>query len=272
MMQSKEIIVGAAMVSGVVIGGLAAVAALSVRHPATLTELTARVDAIENRVALLVETGSRARADAVRPPSDRPETPTETAELDLSGVATKGTSSANVALIEFSDPQCPFCGRYARETFGKIDATFVQTGQVLYALRHFPLESIHPLAFKASVALDCARNQGRMWELHRNLFERQQVTPEYLVKHAAVAGLDVRRFESCMGQSAATQVKADLAEGRRLGVRSTPTFLVASADSEHRRWTVRQRIVGAQPFEVFQAALAAVIGQKDTKIASGAMK
>jgi protein-disulfide isomerase len=86
----------------------------------------------------------------------------------------KGAPDARVTVVEFSDYQCPFCGRHARETLPKIDETYIKTGKVKYVFRDFPLERIHPNAVKAAEAARCAGESGKYWEMHNRLFGDQK--------------------------------------------------------------------------------------------------
>ena len=78
----------------------------------------------------------------------------------------KGSSTAKVTLIEFSDYQCPFCARHVRETFPQIERDYIATGKVKYVFRDFPLTAIHKQAFKAAEAANCAGAQDKYWDMH----------------------------------------------------------------------------------------------------------
>src|SRR5262249_7401275 len=93
--------------------------------------------------------------------------------LPIAGAPARGSTTARVTLVEFSDYQCPFCGRYARDTYAQLDHDYVKTGKVLYVFRNLPLESLHPQSFKAHEAALCAGDQGKYWEMHDQLFASQ---------------------------------------------------------------------------------------------------
>src|SRR4051812_24361278 len=76
--------------------------------------------------------------------------------VSLEGGAIKGNKGAKVTLVEFTDYQCPFCTRHFRDTMPQIENEYVKTGKIQYVLRDFPLESMHPLAFKAAEAAICS--------------------------------------------------------------------------------------------------------------------
>jgi protein-disulfide isomerase len=76
--------------------------------------------------------------------------------LPIGQSPTLGSSSARVAIVEFSDFQCPYCGRYAREVLPQIRREFIDTGGVKYVFRHLPLK-LHPSAELAAVSAEYAR-------------------------------------------------------------------------------------------------------------------
>ncbi len=118
--------------------------------------------------------GARA---AAQPPQVQPQN----VVLTLDGEPTKGDTSARVVLVEFTDYQCPFCGRYVHDAYAQIEAEYIKTGKLRYVIREFPLESIHPQAFKAAEAALCAGDQGKYWEMHDRLFANQRaLAPDQL--------------------------------------------------------------------------------------------
>jgi len=111
--------------------------------------------------------------------------------------------------------------------------------------KDFPLPS-HDLAMPAAEAARCAGEQSRYWAYHDVLFDRQpRFQRDDLVTYAMNLKLDRDRFERCLDRRTfRAAVEADFAEGRELGVRSTPTFLING-----------KPLVGAQPIETFRAAI-----------------
>ena len=168
--------------------------------------------------------------------------------------AQRGSVEASLVLIEFSDYECPFCGRHARETFSQIDKEFIERQEVQYVFRNYPLE-IHKHATSAAEAAECAGVQGKYWEMHRALFARQAELAESVWKREGSAiGLDMPSFEECLAGVMSEKIRADMAEGRRLGVKATPTFFIGRKEAEGNVRLV-SRISGAHPFEVFRDAL-----------------
>lgn len=146
-------------------------------------------------------------------------------------------------IVEYSDFKCPYCVRASvtveqlREIYG--DKIYVD-------FRQFPL-TFHKGADLAAEASECAKDQGKFWEYHNLLFGLTEkgldVGNTGILKDAAAkAGLDTGSFNQCLDSRAKKQaVNADIAEATKLGVTGTPTFFING-----------EKIVGAQPLEVFQ--------------------
>jgi protein-disulfide isomerase len=185
--------------------------------------------------------------------------------FDINGAPVKGKKDAKLTLIEFTDFQCPFCGRHVRETAPQIDQTYIESGKLKYVVQDFPLESIHKNAFKAAEAARCAGDQGKFWEMYERLFaDQQKLNPEDLVEHAKALGLNEEGFKKCLDDDVyAAAVRKDMAEGQKAGLTGTPAFFLAVKDGSDGKVKVVQSLKGAQPFSAFQAAIdSALEGQK----------
>ena len=177
----------------------------------------------------------------------------------LSKMSRRGRADAPVILIEFSDFECPFCASYIRDTYDRIDREFVANGTVQYAFRNFPLETIHKSALEAAQAAECAGAQGKFWEMHRRLFEKQAfLGGRVWLREAPGLNLDVDTFAACLAGTTMEKVRSDIDEGARLGVTSTPMFLIGRVSTSGIARIIK-RIRGAQPFDVFQDHLRRVL-------------
>ncbi len=151
--------------------------------------------------------------------------------------------NGKVVIEEFSDFECPFCGR----AFPTVEQVLDEYGdQVEFVYKHFPLTSIHPRAQKAGEASECARDQDMFKEYHDKLYENQRALEvANLKQYAANLGLDTSKFNSCLdSDDKVSIVNNDLQEGRERGVSGTPTFFING-----------QKLVGAQPFSAFKAVI-----------------
>jgi protein-disulfide isomerase len=142
-----------------------------------------------------------------------------------------GSQTATVTVEEFADFQCPTCAKM-HPLAKEIIATYGP--RIKFVFRNFPLNiPAHDKAYDAAVAAEAAREQGKFWDMHQQLFTNQQTWTtstdfrKVLEEYAQKIGLDVEKFKNDMaGMSAKTRVDADLQRGRSVGVGSTPTFFV----------------------------------------------
>lgn len=193
-----------------------------------------------------------------------PTAPPQPATISAGNLPAHGSADARVVLIDFSDYQCPFCGRFYRDTMPQLDRDYFKTGKVKYIFRDLPLEAIHPHAFKAAQAARCAGEQGKFWEMHYRLFEKQNaLAPADLALYAQALGLDLPRFKACLdGDKYADDIRKDIADARDAGISGTPGFVVGVVDEKDPRKQkikVLRMITGAQPYTVFKAALDAAL-------------
>jgi protein-disulfide isomerase len=153
--------------------------------------------------------------------------------IDLKDRASLGRDDAPVTVVEYSDFQCPYCRKMSPVVHETIKGP--RGKEVRWVYKHFPLTSIHPWAEPAAVAAECARRVGgdaKFWALHDHYFaEQEKFTAENhrdrAIAWAKGAGISAARFASCLdGKEALERVRADLDEGRRLGISSTPTLVI----------------------------------------------
>ena len=140
----------------------------------------------------------------------------------------QGPIDAPVALVEYGDYECPFCG----EVYPVVKAIQQRLGDSLcFAYRNFPLANMHPHSFRAAEVAEAAGAQGKFWEMHDLLFENQAaLEDEDLARYAVALGLDARRLmtEVLAGQYEA-RVREDFRGGTRGGVNGTPSFFINGA-------------------------------------------
>lgn len=192
--------------------------------------------------------------------SRAPAGPPQNVVLDLSNSPSQGAVTAKLTLVEFSDYQCPFCGRHVRETAGQIEKEYITTGKLRHVFLNLPLD-MHRFAFKAAEAANCAGEQGKYWEMHNRLFENQtKLDP--LTPHAEAIGLDVPKFEECLnsGRQAAA-IRRDIAAAQQAGVSGTPTFFLAYTDPKSSKIKTVRRLTGALPFATLKAEIDKLIAE-----------
>jgi protein-disulfide isomerase len=180
--------------------------------------------------------------------------------FDISGAPANGQPSAPVTIVEISDYHCPFCRRHVQQTQPQIYSEYVNTGKVRHVFVHYPIDQLHPDAYKSHEAAACANDQGRFWNLHLKLFESPARTADQLGALAQAAGLDVPAFRACLDSGRHAQaVKASVQRIQNLGISGTPMFLIGRTPSGSQAMTVLKTLEGAHPFAAFKKEIDALL-------------
>lgn len=191
--------------------------------------------------------------------------PAPDAAISLAGAKIRGNTSAKVILLEFSDFQCPFCGRHFRETMPQLEKEYIEAGKIRYAFRDFPIESLHRQAVKAHEAANCAADQNKYWPMHNRLFlNPNPLGPEELKGHASAVGVDLQAFQQCLesGKHAGT-VQQGVNDAVGAGVTGTPAFFIGVVDAGGANLKAMRFIAGAHPFSRFKQEIDAVLAKSD---------
>lgn len=182
-------------------------------------------------------------------PASNPPAKTRLVPPTVDGAPVLGAAGAQVTIVEFADFQCPFCGRFFRETLPKIKDNYIATGKVKFFLNDFAF--LGPESGRAAEAAKCAADQGKFWEYHDYLYSHQSGENEgafgddHLKQFAQVVGLKQQDFGTCLDSQKYQQaVRDETRRGQASGVSGTPTFFING-----------QKLVGAQPYEVFAQAI-----------------
>ncbi len=174
-----------------------------------------------------------------------------------------GDEDAPLTLIEFSDYQCPYCSRFTKEVFPLIKEEYIKSGKLRYVFRDFPIEQLHPQAQKAAEAAHCAGEQGKYWEMHDLLFEKQKAMEiDHLKSYAKEMKLDVTDFNTCLDSGKyAKEIMKDLQEGQRAGVRGTPSFVLGKTSKDG---NIKGRFIrGAVPYQEFRKMFEAMLKEEE---------
>ena len=176
--------------------------------------------------------------------------------FDLGENPVQGSGNAKVALLEFTDYQCPYCKRHSQQTQPQIASEYVDSGKIRFVSLDMPIPNLHPLAMKAAEAAHCGDDQGQYWQMRDHMFENQKALEPWNA-HAEALGLDVAKYEACLNSGKyADAVKADLAEAYKAGATGTPSFVVAVIDDKDPSKVKGLTFIrGAQPYAAFKAAL-----------------
>jgi len=169
-----------------------------------------------------------------------------------------GSADADIVVIEYSDFECPFCGRF-HPTMEQIMSEYGETGKVAWVFRHFPLDQIHPDARPSAEASECVAELAgntAFWDYSKKLFEGQpsSLTTENLKSNAEALGVNGDEFTACVesGRHAATveaQYQGGLALAQADPQFGTPYSVVLTKDGN------QVVIPGAQPYNVVKQVI-----------------
>jgi len=165
-----------------------------------------------------------------------------------------GKSDAPLTIVEFTDFQCPFCGRFESTTFPELKKDYIDTGKVRLILRDLPLDGLHPYAIKAAQSVRCAGDQEKFWEMKEAVFRNQnRLDNEALEGYARDLALNMDAFRTCMSSGSHLQEIGDDAQyAQSLGINGTPTFIIGKTAGS----TVEGRVIpGALPYASFKSVL-----------------
>jgi protein-disulfide isomerase len=157
-----------------------------------------------------------------------------------------------------SDFQCPYCRRFALETFPTLEREYITTGKVRWVFVNFPLSTIHPNAVAAAEVALCAAKQGAFWRVHDLLYTHQETWAPlkepgpFLATLADSAKISRKSLLTCLASpDTRTEIQSEAEGSERTGASSTPSFYIEGG-----------LMSGAQPVEVFRRVLDSVVATK----------
>lgn len=188
----------------------------------------------------------------------------------------RGDRNARIALIEYSDLECPFCKQFHQTAQKAVDE---YDGQVMWVYRHFPLDNLHPKADKEAEAAECAGAIGsqvlggfvpreeaaietdKFWAMVDKIYE---VTPsnnglnlDDLPELAEKIGVDKAKFKECLDSSEFTKhVEDDYQSGLKAGISGTPGNILL--DTKTGKTSV---IPGAVPYDQLKQAIDSLLSE-----------
>jgi protein-disulfide isomerase len=152
--------------------------------------------------------------------------------LNLNNVRSKGSASAPVTIVEFTDMQCPFC-KNVHDILKKDLYSSYTTNDVRLVFKHFPLSN-HAWAEKAAIAAECAgeQKQEAFWKMTDSIFADSVSISTANIQgkvqgFAKASGINMDSFNQCYeSQKPLAKVQYDRREGGMVGVNSTPTLFI----------------------------------------------
>ena len=207
---------------------------------------------------LATTAASQARPGAARADTATADTGRAVGATDPLAGRTRGSAQAPVTVYEMSDFQCPYCRRFALETFPALDSAYVATGKVRWVFINFPLTSIHQNAVGAAKVAVCAARQQAFWRVHDLLYTHQAVwTPlkepaAFFLSLADSANISRPALLACVRSPATEEtIRAEAEGAERSGATSTPSFYIEGG-----------LLSGAHPLPVFRQVLDSVYRAK----------
>lgn len=172
-----------------------------------------------------------------------------------------GEPNAPVSIVEYGDYQCPFCGKFFKETEPLIREDYIKTGKVKMAYRNFAF--LGPESFDAAEAAECAKDQKQFWGYHDLIFEREDadgrenngnLNRNLFLELAGELKLDTKVFAECFDtEKYALSVKKESDEARTVRVDSTPTNFING-----------EIVKGALPYSSFKAIIEGFLTGKNS--------
>src|ERR687896_721800 len=177
--------------------------------------------------------------------------------LTREGSPLLGNPAALVTIIDFSDFQCYLCARYVKATEPLINETYIQSGKVALVFKHLPNRGFDSMG--ASLAAQCANDQGKFWQFHQLLYKNQKpidsgwVSNDNLKELASqISGLNIQLFEECLkNEKYKGFVESDLALASSFGFQDTPSFIIVNSKDGSNP----QILKGAHPFPSFKTII-----------------
>lgn len=203
-----------------------------------------------------IGTDSGASGDA--PQVDSPKAVTNIDDDPILG----NRDTAKIAIVEFSDYECPFCKRYQEQTRDEIVSKYVDSGDAIMVYRDFPLSFHNPLATDEAMAAECVQDlagNDKYFQYSKSIFNTTQSNGKGMERSklfdlADNIGVDGKKIESCVDSGKfAEEINKDIEDGGNAGVTGTPGFVIGVLSDNGSVDGVN--VSGAQPFSVFEQVI-----------------
>jgi protein-disulfide isomerase len=187
--------------------------------------------------------------------------PAQASAAEVLAPRTKGSPKAPVTVYEMSDFQCPYCRRFAVETFPAIEREYIATGKVRWIFVNYPLTSLHANAVAAAQVATCAGKQGAFWAMHDLLYKHQEAwaplkepAPFFLSLADSIKISKPVLLECVNATQTMAEIRSEAQGAERSGAQSTPSFYIEGG-----------MVAGAHPIPVFRQVLDSIYKQKTGK-------
>lgn len=188
-----------------------------------------------------------------------------TVSVDVSTAPMLGDKSkTKIAIVEFSDYECPYCKRFHQESYDQIINNYVNNNKIVFFYRNYPLDFHQPAASVDATAALCVRELGddkKYFQMSQSIYLNTKsngngIASDTMIGLATSLGVNKDSFASCLSSNKyQAQINKDENEGSAIGVQGTPAFVIGTLDNNK---ITGQLIGGAQPYSTFQSAISAL--------------
>jgi len=199
--------------------------------------------------------------------------------MSVDGEPFRGEATAQVAIIEYGDIECPFCRHFKQSVYPQIFDEYIKTGKARFYYRDMPL-AFHEHAMPAARAEHCAGEQGKFWEMHDALFTEKSgevgpgpggrdraLSQEAINDRAGALGMDAAKLDACIASTRfADLIQHNTDEAAKMNIEGTPTFLIGTIGPNGNIVKVNKPVVGAQPFGAFKAVIDPLLAPAPTTV------
>lgn len=177
-------------------------------------------------------------------------------------------SKAKVAIVEFSDYECPFCKQFHQSTLKDLVKEFVDSGKAVYSFRDYPLPFHEPMASKAANLAQCvreAKGDQAFFAFNDAYFAATQANGKGLAEGKQdellkTLGVNVASVNQCAtSEKFKAEIAKDMADGGAAGVSGTPSFVIGKLDAKGN--VTGELSVGAMPIAQFKTVIEKYLAQ-----------
>lgn len=176
-------------------------------------------------------------------------------------------NTARIAIIEFSDFECPFCERFWSQTLPQIKENYIDTDKAIFVYRDFPLPFHDPAATQEANAVECARKLGgdkAYFQFHDQIYKQTPgngtgISESNLIKIGTDLGLNAESLTTCIrNEEFAAEIKKDIADAAQVGINGTPGFVIGILSPDGQ--VEGEVLSGAQPYANFAQVIDRLLG------------
>ncbi|MBM2820309.1 MAG: oxidoreductase [Candidatus Berkelbacteria bacterium] len=169
-------------------------------------------------------------------------------------------NKAKIAIVEFSDYECPFCKRFHDDTFNQIVTKYVNTSKAIFVYRDLPIHG--DASIKDATAAECVKKisgNNKYFEMSNLIFQNltsggQGISSDKLIQLAGQINIDKNQFATCLNSNNfKDEINKDAQDANKAGIEGTPGFVIGVLNEKGE--VKGELVVGAQPFSTFESAI-----------------